>query len=40
MCIRDRSRSGFTNELGWEIYFRPENETEKIGDYILEEGKK
>ena len=34
------SRSGFTNELGWEIYFRPENETEKIGDYILKEGKK
>ncbi len=34
------SRSGFTNELGWEIYFRPENETEKVGDYILEEGKK
>ena len=34
------SRSGFTNELCWEIYFRPENETEKIGDYILEEGKK
>ncbi len=34
------SRSGFTNELGWEIYFRPENETEKIGDYILEQGKK
>ena len=34
------SRSGFTNELGWEIYFRPENETEKIGDHILTEGKK
>ena len=34
------SRSGFTIELGWEIYFRPENETEKIGDYILEQGKK
>ena len=34
------SRSGFTNELGWEIYFRPENKTEKIGDYILEQGKK
>ena len=34
------SRSGFTNELGWEIYFRPENETKKLGDYILEEGKK
>ena len=34
------SRSGFTSELGWEIYFRPENETEKIGDYILEQGKK
>ena len=34
------SRTGFTNELGWEIYFRPENETEKIGDFILDEGKK
>ena len=34
------SRSGFTHELGWEIYFRPENETEKIGDDILEKGKK
>ena len=34
------SRTGFTNELGWEIYFRPENNTEKIGDLILEEGTK
>ena len=34
------SRTGFTNELGWEIYFRPENNTEAIGDLILEEGKK
>ena len=34
------SRSGFSNELGWEIYFTKINNTEKIGDYILEEGKK
>ncbi len=34
------SRSGFSNELGWEIYFRKINNTEKIGDYIFEEGKK
>ena len=34
------SRSGFTNELGWEIYLRPENNAEKIGDLILEEGVK
>ncbi len=34
------SRSGFSNELGWEIYFRPENKIEKLGDLILEEGKK
>ena len=34
------SRSGFTNELGWEIYFRPENNTEKLGELILAEGKK
>ena len=34
------SRSGFSNELGWEIYFRPENNIEKIGDLILEEGSK
>lgn len=34
------SRTGFTNELGWEIYFRPENNTEMLGDLILEEGAK
>ena len=34
------SRTGFTNELGWEFYLRPENNVEKIGDLILEEGKK
>ena len=34
------SRTGFTNELGWEIYFRPENNAEKLGDFILDEGKK
>ena len=34
------SRTGFTNELGWEFYLRPENNAEKIGDLIMEEGKK
>ena len=34
------SRSGFTNELGWEFYLRPENNSEKLGDLILEEGSK
>ena len=34
------SRSGFSNELGWEIYFRPENNIPKLGDLILEEGSK
>jgi len=33
------SRTGFTNELGWEIYIRPENDIEKLGDLILESGK-
>ena len=32
------SRTGFTNELGWEIYFRPDNDIEKLGDLILEQG--
>ena len=32
------SRTGFTNELGWEIYFRPENNVEELGDLILKEG--
>ncbi len=34
------SRTGFSNELGWEIYFRPENDIKKLGDLILEEGSK
>ena len=34
------SRTGYTNELGWEIYFRPENNVEMLGDLIIEEGKK
>ena len=34
------SRTGFTNELGWEIYFRPENDIERLGDLILAEGEK
>ena len=32
------SRTGFTNELGWEIYLRPENDAKKIGDLILSKG--
>ncbi len=32
------SRTGFTNELGWEIYLRPENDSKKIGDLILSKG--
>lgn len=32
------SRTGFTNELGWEIYFRPENDIPRLGDLILAEG--
>ena len=34
------SRTGFTNELGWEIYFRPDNNIEMLGDLILREGSK
>ena len=34
------SRTGFTNELGWEIYISPENDSRKIGDLLLEEGTK
>ena len=34
------SRTGFTNELGWEIYFRPKNNSKIIGDLILKEGMK
>ncbi len=32
------SRTGFTNELGWEIYLRPQNDSKKIGDLILSKG--
>ena len=34
------TRTGFTSELGWEIYFRPENNCELIGNKIIEVGKK
>ena len=34
------SRTGFTNELGWEIYFRPTNNAERLGELILEKGEK
>jgi len=32
------TRSGFTNELGWEIYFEPDTDIEAVGDHILEAG--
>lgn len=32
------SRSGFTNELGWEVYLQPESDVPAIGDHILEVG--
>ena len=33
------SRTGFSNELGWEIYLTPENDTLKIGKKLWEIGK-
>jgi aminomethyltransferase len=32
------SRSGFTNELGWEVYLLPETDIAAIGDRIMEVG--
>ena len=32
------TRTGFTNELGWEFYLRPENDAEKVGNRISEVG--
>ena len=34
------TRTGFTNELGWEFYLRPENDAEAIGNHIMNVGKK
>ena len=34
------SRTGFSNELGWEIYLRPENDALAIGEKIWEVGKR
>ena len=33
------SRTGFSNELGWEIYLQSKNDYKKIGDKILNVGK-
>lgn len=33
------TRSGFTNELGWEIYFEPNTDTRAVGERILEAGR-
>lgn len=32
------SRSGFTNELGWEVYLLPDTDIAAIGDHILNTG--
>jgi len=34
------TRTGFSNELGWEFYLRPENDAEAIGNRIWELGQK
>ena len=34
------TRTGFSNELGWEFYLRPENNAHKIGNHIWEIGLK
>jgi aminomethyltransferase len=34
------TRTGFSNELGWEFYLRPENNAQKIGNHIWEVGLK
>ena len=33
------TRTGFTNELGWEFYLQPENNAELIGEHIMNVGK-
>jgi len=32
------TRTGFTNELGWEFYLQPKNDAEKVGNRISEVG--
>lgn len=34
------SRTGFSNELGWEVYFMPDTDIPAIGDRIMEVGAK
>ena len=34
------TRTGFSNEVGWEFYLRPENNAENIGNRIWEAGQK
>ncbi len=33
------TRSGFTNELGWEVYFEPDIDARAVGERILEAGR-
>lgn len=34
------TRTGFTNELGWEFYLRPDNDAERVGNRIWDVGQK
>jgi glycine cleavage system aminomethyltransferase T len=34
------TRTGFSNELGWEFYLHPDNNAEAIGSHIWEKGQK
>ncbi|PQO24082.1 aminomethyltransferase [Rhodobacteraceae bacterium WD3A24] len=33
------TRSGFTNELGWEVYLEPDTDTRAVGERILDAGR-
>ncbi|WP_158540184.1 aminomethyltransferase family protein [Rhodosalinus halophilus] len=33
------TRSGFTNELGWEVYLEPETDAQAVGERLLEAGR-
>ena len=33
------TRSGFTNELGWEVYLEPETDAQAVGQRLLEAGR-
>ncbi|SIO54581.1 aminomethyltransferase [Rhodovulum sp. ES.010] len=33
------TRTGFTNELGWEVYFEPDTDARAVGERLLEAGR-